>query len=155
MTRRLRGVGLMATVLVAGSCAAGTTRDPSERPGNSNDPITREEIDRGQWTNSLELVRSVRPGWVRGRGPDSFADPGQVQVYVDGTRLGDIDLLATLPTHAIVRIEWVDPVSAAGRWGMDHGHGVIHVIYGRTDPPEADEPPSSTPRPETEPWRRR
>lgn len=129
MNRQLRALSL-ALALVAGSCVSGPAAgggDPSSNP----DEITRDEIDRGQWSNAYELVRNLRPNWIRTRGPDSFENPGQVQVYVDGTRLGEVDLLRTLPTHAMDRLQWIDPVSAAGRWGLNHGHGVIYITYRR------------------------
>jgi hypothetical protein len=126
MRRVLRGLGLLAGLLAV-SCAV----PPGTDSGSTADAITREEIDRGQWADAYDLVSTLRPRWVRGRGPDSFANPGQVQVYVDGTRLGDVELLRSLPTVAIERVEWVDPVSSAARWGLDHAHGVILITYGR------------------------
>ncbi len=54
---------------------------------------------------------------------------GGVQVYVGETRLGGVDLLKDLPTAAIHHVAWVDPVSAAARWGSGHGDGVIAVSY--------------------------
>ncbi len=130
MSGRLRRMSLLAAV-VAGACVFGPAGEDPDA-GSPFDPITRAEIDRGQWRDAYDLVSSLRPSWTRNRGPDSFENPGDVQVYVDGTRLGDVDLLRTLPTHGIERVEWIDPVSAAGRWGLNHAHGVIYVTYGRT-----------------------
>ncbi|NIP80490.1 MAG: hypothetical protein GWM90_15230 [Gemmatimonadetes bacterium] len=134
MNRRLGRLGLLASVVLTGSCVSGPAGDGAGRAGGSADVITRAEIERGQWSNVYDLVSTLRPRWVRSRGPDSLENPGQVQVYVDGTRLGDVQLLRTLPTHAIERLEWIDPVSAAGRWGLDHAHGVIFITYGRASP---------------------
>jgi hypothetical protein len=50
-------------------------------------------------------------------------------VYVDGTGQGGVALLKDLPTAAIQHLAWVDPISAAGRWGLDHGDGVIALSY--------------------------
>jgi hypothetical protein len=87
-------------------------------------------MDRGQWVNAYELVRNLRPRWIGTRGADTLIGrAGEVQVYVDGVRLGSVDLLRNVPTSAINRLEWVDPVSAAGRWGFGHNHGVIAVSY--------------------------
>lgn len=134
MNLPLARLGLPAIVVLAGACVSGHAgEDPDRAPGTS-DVITRAEIERGQWSNAYDLVRTLRPRWVQSRGPDSLEDPGQVQVYVDGTRLGDVQLLRTLPTHAMARLEWIDPVSAAGRWGLDHAHGVIYITYGRAGP---------------------
>jgi hypothetical protein len=47
--------------------------------------ITRAEIGRGQWVES--------------RAPDSILNPGEVQVYVDGVRLGGVGRLRAMPTR--------------------------------------------------------
>ena len=140
MRSRWRRLGAAAGVLVA-ACSApapGGGTHSGSRPLGSRDIITSQEIGRGQWSNAYDLVHNLRPGWLQKRGPDSFENPGEIQVYVDGTRLGDIHLLRTLPTSAIRRLEWIDPVSAAGRWGLNHSHGVIHVLYGRSEERELD-----------------
>lgn len=126
----LRRLAVVSTVVVAGACASGHGDSPARAAGDP-DRIAREEIDRGQWRDVYDLVRSLRPAWLRTRGDDSFESPGEVQVYVDGTRLGGVQLLRTLPTHAIDHLEWIDPVSAAGRWGLNHAHGVIYITYSR------------------------
>lgn len=129
MNRRLQRTGL-ALILVVGACVSGPRGESDRSPGDA-DVITRDEIDRGQWSDAYDLVQRLRPRWLQDRGPDSFENPGHVQVYVDGVRLGEVQLLRTLPTHAMERLEWIDPVSAAGRWGMNHGHGVIYITYSR------------------------
>lgn len=134
MNRRLGRLGLLASVVLTGACVSRPAGEVPGRPTGTSDVITRAEIERGQWSNVYDLVSNLRPRWVRSRGPDSLENPGQVQVYVDGTRLGDVQLLRTLPTHAIERLEWIDPVSAAGRWGLDHAHGVIFITYSRSGP---------------------
>jgi outer membrane cobalamin receptor len=91
--------------------------------------ITKAEIDRGQWGDIYELVRNLRPRWVEPRGTDSVLNPGEVQVYVDGVRLGGVHRLRAIPTSGIDHLEWVDGVTASGRWGFNHGHGVIAVSY--------------------------
>lgn len=91
--------------------------------------ITRAEIDRGQWGDIYELVRNLRPRWVEPRGTDSVLNPGEVQVYIDGVRLGGVDRLKAMPTSGIDHLEWVDGVTASGRWGFNHAHGVIAVSY--------------------------
>lgn len=117
---------LVPTLIVLAACASA----PGSELAGGADRITRAEIDRGQWSDAYELVRTLRPRWVESRGMDTvLGEPGEVQVYVDGMRLGAVDLLRTVPTSAIQHLEWVDPVSAAGRWGLGHNHGVIAISY--------------------------
>jgi hypothetical protein len=125
-------------VLALAACIASPRGDepPADPASGPSHLIVRSEIDRGQWSNTYDLVRNLRPRWVESRGVDTFlGEPGKVQVYVDGIRLGNVELLQNVPTAAIDRLEWVDPVSAAGRWGPSHAHGVINVYYRPADVP--------------------
>ncbi len=115
--------------IVVAACVSSGPQQESAAAGGA-DRITRAEIDRGQWSDAFELVRTLRPRWVEPRGPDTIlGEVGEVQVYIDGMRLGAVDLLRNVPTSAIHRLEWVDPITAAGRWGLGHNHGVIAVSY--------------------------
>jgi hypothetical protein len=132
MKTRASGWKVLALAVALGACASPRTAPADSVMPHSGgaDLITRVEIDRGQWRNVYELVRNLRPRWIRARGVTHL--PGQVggvQVYVDGTRLGGVHLLKDLPTAAIQNVTWVDPISAAGRWGLNHGDGVIEVSY--------------------------
>lgn len=126
---------LIAAFALVTACASAPAGEGATARSGDPDLLTRAEIDRGQWTDAYTLVQSLRPRWLRPRGPDSFENPGAVQVYVDGTRLGGVSLLRTLPTTAMQRLEWIDPVEAAGRWGLDHAHGVISITYGAEHAP--------------------
>lgn len=126
--------GWIALTLMAAVAACAPPRmgpaDSATPASGGADLITRAEIDRGQWQDVYELVRNLRPRWIKSRGMTAM--PGQaggVQVYVDGTKLGGVHLLSELPTAAIQHLAWVDPVSAAGRWGSGHADGVIAVSY--------------------------
>jgi hypothetical protein len=132
MNRILGRLSAMLLVVAVSACASS-----SPAPGSGAVPaggaahlITQAEIERGQWSSVYELVRNLRPRWIRTRGPDSLiGTAGTVQVYIDGMRLGAVDLLRDVPTAAIRRMEWVDPVSAGGRFGPGHAHGVIAISY--------------------------
>jgi outer membrane cobalamin receptor len=120
---------LMSGVLLAG-CGVFPRGAESTAPASGDaNLITRAEIDRGQWADIYELVRNLRPRWVEPRGTDSVLNPGEVQVYVDGVRLGGVDRLRAMPTSGVDHLEWVDGVTASGRWGFNHAHGVIAVSY--------------------------
>jgi hypothetical protein len=132
MERKTLGLFAPFIVAVLAACASsppGSVSAAAPKRGGL-DLITRAEMDRGQWVNAYELVRNLRPRWIGTRGVDTvLGRAGEVQVYVDGVRLGGVDLLRNVPTSAINRMEWIDPISAAGRWGFAHNHGVIAVYY--------------------------
>lgn len=120
---------LMLGVLLAGCGVGQRGAESSALASGDANLITRAEIDRGQWADIYELVRNLRPRWVEPRGTDSILNPGEVQVYVDGVRLGGVDRLRAMPTSGVDHLEWVDGVTASGRWGFNHAHGVIAVSY--------------------------
>ena len=117
-----------ALLLFPAACATRSPATDSPGPTSNRDFILREEIDRGQWTNSYELIRNVRPQWLRVRGRDTITgDPGVVQVVLDNVRLGGIESLRTLPVSGITYYQWLDGISASQRWGTGYGNGAILV----------------------------
>lgn len=125
----------LAVVALAG-CAA---RAPSAAPsgdraetastsrGRAN-VLTQEDIRRANITNVYDLVSTLRPRWMQTRGQDSFQRPSVVQVYVDNTRLtAGLAGLRDLAAIGVTRIEFVGPIDASARWGLDHGQGAIVV----------------------------
>ena len=129
MRRALHAVLVIALLLPGTGCA---TRGPSTAsPAGdtaSRDFLMREEMDRSQWPNAYEMVRSLRPQWLRVRGRDTITgQPGTVQVVLDGVRLGTTDALRTLPLGGIAYFQWLDGISASQRWGTGFGNGAIFI----------------------------
>lgn len=90
--------------------------------------LTREQIAETNRQNAYEVVESLRSNWLRTRGPTSLnSSDAVVQVYIDDNRLGGVDALRTINTSLIQYIRWFDGIAATGRWGLDHGAGVIFV----------------------------
>lgn len=134
--RLLARTSALPLLLVVAACASAPT---GENPASGGpDRITQIEVESRQWSNAYAMVRDLRPQWVRTRGIDSFVAPGNVQVYLDGVRLGDVELLRSVPTVGIHELEWIDPVAAAGRWGLDHSHGVISISFSPDRAPAQD-----------------
>jgi hypothetical protein len=89
--------------------------------------ITIEQIRQHQFSNAYEAVQSLRSNWLITKGVDSFASPGQVLVYLDNSKMGGVETLRSIATVSITYIRYYDGITASGRWGLDHGHGVIFV----------------------------
>jgi hypothetical protein len=115
---------LLCLLLLCSACAS-SGRNSSERV--DLDLITHEQIREHGFRNAYEAVAALRSNWLLTRGPDSFSTPTTVQVYYDATRLGGIETLRSLATIDIVYIKYFDGIAASGRWGLDHGQGVILV----------------------------
>lgn len=129
MNKAIRESFVLAVVLAVTACAtAAGSREGEPRARTRADLITQEELQRGQHTNLYDAVQALRSRWLNSRGPDTLIGrQGEIQVHMDGTRLGGVSILRSLPTVGVAYMQWFDPVSAAARWGLDHGHGAIYI----------------------------
>jgi hypothetical protein len=131
MMRATRGLLTLAVLLIGAACGGATTSAGTEaagRPRSRSSQITFEEIRQRGFSDLYDLVQTLRPRWVQSQGPDTFVGKqGQVQVHMDGNRLGDVGVLRGMSPAGVTSIEWIAPIDAAARFGLDHGHGVIII----------------------------
>jgi hypothetical protein len=92
--------------------------------GRSPDRISAEEIRVSAAANTHDLVRALRPAWLRKALP-GVTDP--IVVYLGGARIGGPEALHTLPTAGVASISYLDPGAAQYRFGTGHGNGVIQI----------------------------
>lgn len=95
----------------------------------SRNYIFADEIRRSVATNAYDLIESLRPHWLRGRGPKSVRVrmASNPIVYVDGLRHGYVSALISLPVHNIVEIQYMSSGDATIRFGIDHPGGAILI----------------------------
>jgi hypothetical protein len=137
MSARLR-LGL-ALLLLCGACVSSRA---NARHRVDMSVLTQDDLVDHQYENVLEAVQTLRSNWLNERGPDSFASPSHIWVYIDNTRVGGIQSLATISTRYVSSIRKVNGIDATARWGIGHSAGVISVM---TWPPQdATLPPTST-----------
>lgn len=130
MRVQYRTITTLIVAMFVTACASSGS-DGTRRPGQNRDVLTQEQMREAGYTNVFEAVRALRSNWLTPRGPDSFSNPGQVQVYYDNTRLGGVETLSSIGTAQIAYVRYYDGIAATGRWGLDHGHGVIFVASMR------------------------
>jgi hypothetical protein len=124
---------VLLCVLVAGCSARSGNGGTERRPANV---ITTAELDASGHGDAFSLVQSLRPQWLRVRGPSSLNLREIVRVYLDGSMLGGPDHLRQISTHSIATLRYLDGLEATQRWGLDHGAGAIVVsTRGRTPEP--------------------
>lgn len=116
-------VHLLLSVLL--SACAGTGSSAERSPNPNRDLLTQEEIRRHRTV--YEAVDALRGTWLRPRGTGSFRNPGQVQVYQDGNRVGGVEVLRSMSPANIAYVRYYDGIAAGSRWGLGHENGVIFV----------------------------
>lgn len=121
---------LLVTLLVSACASSGGTGTRTDR-----NLLTREQIQETNKQNAYEVVETLRSNWLRARGPTSLTSrDAQVQVYIDDNRLGEVETLRTINASVVQYIRWFDGITATGRWGLDHGAGVVYVSTRPLEP---------------------
>jgi hypothetical protein len=115
----------MVVVLVACASAAPGT------PRADRDVLTLEEIDGSDQPNAYDLVRTLRPQWLRSRGPSSINNENPIMVYVDGNRMGGPETLSLVPSLSIEEMRFLSPSEAQSRYGLNHTNGAIVILTRR------------------------
>ena len=120
----------------SGAGNSGVRRTPQSAPSRQANILDSAEIHRQYWATAYDLVSARRQRWLYPRGQDSFVVPTEVQVLLNGVRMGGPDNLKQIPAVDIIYVEYFDPVTAAARWGQGFGNGAIYVSTQRRQPPQ-------------------
>jgi len=124
--RPLAFVALVVTCLLAG-CAGATTQS---RGGQDRSAVlTSEELAKTNSDNLYDAIAKLRPEWLTSRGPTSATDmtPTSVDVYMNGTQLGDAGYLRQMRILDVSEVRYWDAGQASARFGMGHPRGVIEL----------------------------
>jgi hypothetical protein len=129
-----------------GPVAVRAPEDPGARGGET---ITQEEVSGSAARNAAELIQSLRPLWLQGRGTNTFSEgtrgessgdgagatvrvtqqgTGAIKVYLDNAFLGDVGTLRQIGLGAFAQVRFHDPAAATYRWGAGHSSGAIQLI---------------------------
>lgn len=113
---------LAAIVGVFAGCAG------SGMSSGNPDMLTSEQIEEaGTAINAYVLVQRLRPNWLRTRGRSSVQNPGELIVYVDGSRRGGASALRQINVVNVESMQFMNANQATLRYGSGHDHGVIEV----------------------------
>lgn len=119
---------LLAVATAACSGAASGGASASAPRASLNGAITQEQIQGSSAANVLDLVRSLRPQWLRPRGTSRVGQGAdQVTVYMNNLRMGGVAQLRELSTSQVQSVEYLDGRRAQLRFGNGHEAGVILV----------------------------
>jgi hypothetical protein len=116
---------------------ADTGQPSAPRPHSNPDLITAEDIAAHPARNLYELVRSIRPAWLRGTAASNFyghqSNPNYPDVHArfvvmqDGLRLGDVEELRRIRIETVGEVRYLDSREAVAHYGPSFGKGAILV----------------------------
>jgi hypothetical protein len=116
----VRQLNLIPILLVL---AAGCASSRSGSEFGAPDRLTEAEIRGSDVPNAWEVVQKLRPRWLREGVERSLRLDTVILVYQDGVRLGEVDVLKTIPVEAVRGMR----VLGAAEAGTLPGLGSRHV----------------------------
>ncbi len=126
--RRRSFVLIVLSVVFPSACAS---RLPGESRGVSrgSGTITREDLAALAQFNAFQVVRRLRPQWLRTRGAANFGgEQLRPIVFVDRNERGELRELELIPAADVERISFMSARDATTRFGAGYPGGVIEVI---------------------------
>ncbi|MDH3457574.1 MAG: hypothetical protein OER90_12120 [Gemmatimonadota bacterium] len=113
----------LAAAIVATACA---TASQSGETTSRMDLISEADIAELSAATALDVVRRLRPAWLRVRtGGD------EPVVYIDRTRRGGLELLSSLAIEVVQEMSYMSASEATIRFGTGHRGGAILVTTKR------------------------
>jgi hypothetical protein len=141
MTRLTRTLILAATLAGSAGCASSSSTQQAGEPQTSavpapvrprRDPnvITAEEIASRPTLTARQVIEQLRPQFLRVRGTTTLGNAATtdvIWVYVDGNRMGTVEVLGNIGVHEIREIRYLSPSEATNRYGTGHVQGAIII----------------------------
>jgi multidrug efflux pump subunit AcrA (membrane-fusion protein) len=147
MGARLRNACVVAVVVLTAAACSSPKSSVSGGAKPGPNLITADEIARANVQNAYEAVQKLRPAMLRqrqiasadgqggvrnGRSASGTAvAAGEVLVYMDNTRLGDVEQLRQISVASISAVRYFSASEAQTKWGSGHAGGVIEVLTRR------------------------
>ena len=126
MEKKVLPIAGLAIVVVAAACTAMS----SSSSGASRNVISGDELSATTSQTAFEALQMVRPEWLTGRGPVSLTNATEARpnVYMYGSRVGDLDYLRDVYVQDVAELRYWSTGEASARFGMGNPRGVIEII---------------------------
>jgi hypothetical protein len=101
------------------------------RPRKDANLITGDELASRSTLTARQAIEQLRPQFLRTRGTTTLGNAqtkDEIWVYVDGTRMGDLQVLNNIGVHEIREIRYLSPSEATNRYGTGHVQGAILIV---------------------------
>jgi hypothetical protein len=125
-------LALLLAAAVAG-CSAGRG---SDGPRRDFSVLTQQEIQAAHYVNLYDAVDALRSNWIRRRGPASLINPhaGQVTLFMEGVRLGDVGYLRLMHVSGVASLRFLNINEASARFGLQANSGPAIVVIPSPGP---------------------
>ena len=132
----MRIKNLLVGFLVLGGCASGGTRTEAKGAENTTaqrrntDVITVDELATVGHYDLYAAINQLRPSYLVTRGVTSLGvatAPEVIQVYVDGARKGDLQVLHQINASDVKEVRHLSATEATQRFGTGNTMGAIVV----------------------------
>lgn len=122
-------VSLSALLLAACASGTGAARPQAATARRDANVITAEELRTSSAQTLYDAVTTLRPAWMMRSRPTALLpqNQGQLIVYVDGARFGNMDSLRELGPGSVQTVRYFSPSAAEARFGPGHLLGAIEV----------------------------
>lgn len=98
------------------------------RARRSINSITYEEVRNARVPNAFQLIQNLRPSWLRTpRGATSLTNHADIQVFMNGIRMGGREQLNGIPITSIRTVRLYTATEARQRFGGSTQAGVIEI----------------------------
>jgi hypothetical protein len=127
-------IGVLSLVVAIGACASGGAS--SGTTAHLPDRVTASEMTSTDATTAFDLVRKLRPSWLQSNNTGSLSGGIRQQVtlvYLDGHKMGGLDMLRTINASGIQSMQYLDATRAATVLtdaGSEPVSGAILIVTG-------------------------
>ena len=105
---------------------------PPRAPKSSSTLITEDDIEhvRASVANAYDVVKLLRPRWLRVRSPllprrDGSELEVAYQVFVNDHAMGGLEFLKSLPADQVYTMQFMSVAEVGARYGPGSGPGII------------------------------
>ncbi len=121
----MRFITFISLLIVVAFTACATTN--SKTTHSRHNMIQLEQIREQPASDAYDLIRNLKPQWLRRGGHRSIYFTSYATVYVNDSKHGDIDSLRSIPAEHIKEIRFLNAGEAASRFGLNHAGGAILI----------------------------
>ena len=119
--------------LVLATVPAGCAMRPATGTAADRNRVSGEDLAATNSQMVYDALQLLKPEWMTGRGPISLTDAAEARpnVYMNGTRVGDLDYLREVYVSDVAEVRYWPSGEAGARFGMGNPRGVIEIIVRR------------------------